>query len=88
MISIRTDLVYETMEAAAEQGVIDGIISEDVKSGDIEVNRITVKTEQAAQRIGRKSGRYSTVFCPGILEADGDIENIKQSRKSGVCFIS
>ena len=72
MISIRTDLVYETMEAAAEQGVIDGIISEDVKSGDIEVNRITVKTEQAAQRIGRKSGRYSTVFCPGILEADGD----------------
>ena len=57
MISIRTDLVYETMEAAAEQGVIDGIISEDVKSGDIEVNRITVKTEQAAQRIVRKSGR-------------------------------
>ena len=40
LISIRTDLVYETMEAAAEQGVIDGIISEDVKSGDIEVNRI------------------------------------------------
>ena len=72
LISIRTDLVYETMEAAAEQGVIDGINSEDVKSGDIEVNRITVKTEQAAQRIGRKSGRYSTVFCPGILEADGD----------------
>ena len=61
MISIRTDLVYETMEAAAEQGVIDGIISEDVKSGDIEVNRIKklsrLRSGSAANRAG--TARFS-----------------------------
>ena len=64
LISIRTDLVYETMEAAAEQGVIDGIVSEDVRAGGVDVNRITVKTEQAAQRIGRKTGPIITPSTP------------------------
>lgn len=72
MANIRTDLVYETMESAAEQGTIDGIISQDEENGNIRINRITIETEAAAMRLSKKPGRYVTVFCDHLLEADGE----------------
>ncbi len=71
MRDIRTDLVYESVHGMDKS--IDGVISEDAQFMGVRLNRIEIKTKEASLKLEREIGRYTTVFCPSLTEADGDI---------------
>ena len=71
MRQIRTDLIYETVMERGDSS-LSGITSKDITHSGVKVNRIEVLKEDAAQKIGRKVGKYATVFCPKLGDADGE----------------
>lgn len=72
MREIRTDLIYETVMDRGDSA-FNGITSKDISYSGLKVNRIEVNSNEAAKKIGRKVGKYATVFCPKLGDADGEI---------------
>ncbi len=70
MRQFRTDLIYETVVDRGNSA-LSGITSKDITYSGLKVNRIEVLSEQAAQKTGKKQGKYVTVFCPKLGDADG-----------------
>ena len=71
MKQFRTDLVYETVVDRGSSA-FNGISNKDISYSGLKVNRIEIVNEEAANKIGRKAGKYATVFCPDLGDADGE----------------
>ncbi len=71
MRQIRTDLIYETVMDRGDSEYL-GITSKDITHSGLKVNRIEVSNKESAEKIGRKVGKYATVFCPKLGDADGE----------------
>ena len=72
-ISVRTDLAaeaYEMLTEAAEE--LSGIESHNETTEGIGIHRVLVKTEAAAERIGKPCGNYITVELPPLSLASAE----------------
>lgn len=69
MRNVRTDLVYETVNNIGTG--ISGVSSVDAVFGNIKVNRISISSKSAADKIGRRIGNYTTIFCPDLCRVSG-----------------
>lgn len=73
MIQIRTDLALEAKELCASSVTdLDGIKSECESFGDIEINRVIIKNEHGAEKLGKSVGCYITLEMPKITERNPD----------------
>lgn len=77
LYNIRTDLAVEARELVQQQATaeIPGISSEDIREDGIAINRLTIETEQAAQRVGKSQGRYLTFEVPGLRRKDTALQD-------------
>lgn len=69
-MGLYTDLALEARELNPE---IDGISEEKESFPDIEVTRISVENEKAAERIGKRIGKYVTLDAPGLVDRPLDL---------------
>lgn len=69
-MAVRTDLAVEA--AKMQTGGTDGIETENEDRGGILVERVRIKTEEAAQRIGKCVGNYVTITARDLSENDRD----------------
>lgn len=60
--SIRTDLAIEAAAlASADSKTIDGAKIEEYEQNGIKISKVVIKTEQAAEKIGKPCGTYITI---------------------------
>lgn len=64
-MSYRTDLAAESACLQSEK-LPEGITSEIVNSGKIEIQRITISSENAAKNVGKPTGKYITITLPSF----------------------
>ncbi len=67
MILPRTDLARETLGMS---GAVSGVSQEDEQYGGVAISRISIETDQAAQRIEKPRGRYVTIEGDGTEDAE------------------
>ena len=70
-MNFRTDLALERHEIITDEDK-EGISFESFSECGMKISRITVKTERAAQKLGKDMGRYSTLEIP-FLKDSGDV---------------
>ena len=77
-MAIRTDLAMELQERAGE---CEGVENEHLQIGRVEINRVLVKTEEGARKLGKPQGRYTTVSFKGFTpdDTEGDIHSTIKS---------
>lgn len=64
---LRTDLALEAAEQIMQGAKqIDGCIITENRQKGMCITEVVVKTQQAAQKIGKPRGTYITIECPGI----------------------
>ena len=73
-MAIRTDLALEQSQMI---GVCDGVTSENINFGRIEIDRVSVKNNTAAKRLGKPIGEYVTISFDKFLPEDksGDLHS-------------
>ena len=73
-MAIRTDLALEQSQMI---GVCDGVTSENINFGRIEIDRVSVKTALAVEKIGKPIGDYVTISFDKFLPEDkcGDLHS-------------
>ncbi|WP_312643867.1 GPR endopeptidase [Hydrogenoanaerobacterium sp.] len=80
-MNFRTDLAME-LEEQHRPEQLSGITSEDETVGNLQINRIKITTEEAAQKIGKPVGEYITVTVPpfsdDVTSANDEIEAMAQ----------
>lgn len=71
-MAIRTDLALEQTQMI---GVCDGVTSENINFGRIEIDRVSVKNNAAAEKLGKPIGDYVTISFDKFLPEDtsGDL---------------
>lgn len=71
-MAIRTDLALEQTQMI---GVCDGVTSENINFGRIEIDRVSVKNNSAAEKLGKPIGDYVTISFDKFLPEDtsGDL---------------
>lgn len=70
MNDLRTDLVCELIDAHPELYSAKTSMSSETEAFGVKIRRISLNEEQA-QRLGRRPGRYHTLECKGLENADG-----------------
>ena len=70
MNDLRTDLVCELIDAHPELYSAKTPMSSESEVFGVKIRRISLDEEQA-QRLGRRPGRYHTLECKGLENADG-----------------
>lgn len=70
MNDLRTDLVCELIDAHPELYSAKTPMSSETEVFGVKIRRISLNEEQA-QRLGRRPGRYHTLECKGLENADG-----------------
>ncbi|QJD83676.1 GPR endopeptidase [Cohnella herbarum] len=78
MYNIRTDLALEAQEIATqgqETSAIPGVWSESESADGISVTRMEIKTDQAAQQIGKMVGHYVTLEVPDLRQGDSTLQD-------------
>lgn len=70
MNDLRTDLVCELIDAHPELYSAKTPMSSETELFGVKIRRISLDEEQA-QRLGRRPGRYHTLECRGLENADG-----------------
>ena len=70
MNDLRTDLVCELIDAHPELYSAKTSMSSETEVFGVKIRRISLNEEQA-QRLGRRPGRYHTLECKGLENADG-----------------
>lgn len=70
MNDLRTDLVCELIDAHPELYSAKAPMSSETEVFGVKIRRISLNEEQA-QRLGRRPGRYHTLECKGLENADG-----------------
>ncbi|ATY85216.1 GPR endopeptidase [Kyrpidia spormannii] len=75
----RVDLAVEAHELAGG-GDIPGVDVETWSEEGITVTRMHVQDEQAARRVGKEPGRYSTLEVPGLRKRDPDLQERVSAR--------
>jgi spore protease len=70
MNDLRTDLVCELIDAHPELYSAKTLMSSETEVFGVKIRRI-VLNEEHAQRLGRRAGRYHTLECKGLENADG-----------------
>lgn len=73
-MALRTDLALEQCQMI---GVCDGIVSENINFGRIEIDRVSIKTESAANKMGKPIGEYVTISFDKFTPEDktGDLHS-------------
>lgn len=69
-MEIRTDLAVEA--ASMHKGELSGIESETEEKDGIKIERIKIKTEDAARAVGKPCGNYITITTRDLSENDRD----------------
>lgn len=69
---IRTDLALEAQEMAASAGQLEGVKSEETKTGNVTVTRVQVLDERGEKAMGKPVGTYVTVEAAGLGEAEDE----------------
>lgn len=78
MYNIRTDLALEAQEIATQgqqTSAIPGVWSENESADGISVTRMEIKTDQAAQQIGKMIGHYVTLEVPDLRQGDTTLQD-------------
>ena len=71
MSNIRTDLALETHEYFTESAQnLDGVTVYDKSIKDIEITHVEIKTEDAANKMGKPIGNYITLSTPDLRYID------------------
>lgn len=75
---IRTDLAIETREISGE---CQGVSSENINFGSVEIDRTKILNEIGAEKIGKPIGNYVTITCKGFSpdDMDGDLHSAIKS---------
>lgn len=74
---IRTDLAIEAHEYLTTTGSkhsIDGVEVEDADYNSISVKRVAIKTDQAADEMGKQIGNYITLEIPSMRQKNSSLE--------------
>ncbi|MCR5610662.1 MAG: GPR endopeptidase [Clostridiales bacterium] len=69
-MGLYTDLALEAREMNPE---LDGVTEEKESFPDITITRIAVTNEYAAEKIGKKMGKYVTLDAPGLIDRPLDL---------------
>lgn len=70
MYSIYTDLACEAREIHPD---IDGVSEQSEEKDGITITRITLETDEAAEKLGKAKGRYITLEAPELAERPLDL---------------
>ena len=81
MSNIRTDLASELREESG-LGDEDGIREENVNINGVDVKRIEIMNDSAAQKIGRNKGKYISVNFDGVFTDDNFFDKVCEVVKS------
>lgn len=69
-MDIRTDLAVEATEM--HEGTIEGIESEQEEINGVKIERVRIKNDRAAKRLGKPCGNYVTITARDLSENDYD----------------
>jgi spore protease len=75
--SIRTDLAIEAREMLMGEvkEEIPGVRAETEDLGEIHVTRVNITTPDAAERMGKKEGKYITLEAPGLRQKNTELQD-------------
>lgn len=77
MLRIRTDLALESRELYQENNKreVPGVIVDREDFKDATVTRIDITGDQGAQAMGKAKGKYITIECPALRNANADLKD-------------
>lgn len=74
---MRTDLAIEAHEyltTTANKSTVEGVLVEDIDYESIQVKRVEIQTDQAANEMGKQIGNYITLEIPSMRQKNSSLE--------------
>ncbi len=72
-MNFRTDLALEAVKLSNEQS--KGITQKSEIINELEINKVTIETDEASKSIGKQKGEYITISLPTLTDNYRDIED-------------
>jgi len=75
MINVRTDLALEARELYKQENKKDaeGVIVEELEDEGTKITKVTVLTDESAEKMGKPKGTYITLDIPEFTVYDGSL---------------